>query len=309
VGGTALNAQRIIVKSVVALSDGFTADGRVDLYGAQIGGSFYCKSGNFQRATLALTNASAASLDDSGLNDPPAVPVPNSGPTIWPERDKLVLDGFAYGRISSQGRIDVTKRLDWLGLQPRATFRRQPYLHLAKVLKDSGDSVGALRVLEKMEDLRRHREEHGPIARLWGRILKVSIGYGYRPGRAVWLIILLSGLGWFVYGASYHAGTMVPTDKDAYIDFTAGREVPAHYPAFSPLVYSVENSLPLVKLGQGDKWQPYPGPEVPQRPTSCVMPFAASPQFVICFLRIQTLLGWLLATLFVAGVSGIVHKE
>jgi hypothetical protein len=34
-----------------------------------------------------------------------------------------------------------------------------------------------------------------------------------------------------------------------------------------------------------------------------------APRFVMCFLWIQILLGWLLATLFVAGVTGIVHKD
>jgi hypothetical protein len=37
--------------------------------------------------------------------------------------------------------------------------------------------------------------------------------------------------------------------------------------------------------------------------------FAISPQFVIWFLWIQIPLGWLLATVFLAGVSGIVHKR
>jgi hypothetical protein len=308
--GTGINAQRIIVKGAVFLGDGFTADGAVNLFGTQIGGPFDCRNGNFQKATLNLTTASAGSLYDSGLNDVPADSAADSGPTIWPQRGELLLDSFVYGRISSKGRIDVTKRLDWLGLQPSAPFRPQPYLHLAKVLKDSGDSDGALRVREKMEKLRRNSEKHGPIARLWSWIwswiLKGLIGYGYHPGRAVWWILLLSVSGWIVY--CHHAGAMVPTDKDACKEFKAGRLLPPHYPAFSPLIYSVENSLPLVKLGQADKWQPDPGPEC-SSPTSFLNCFTTLPRFVLLFLRMQILIGWLLATFFVAAVSGIVHKE
>jgi hypothetical protein len=37
--------------------------------------------------------------------------------------------------------------------------------------------------------------------------------------------------------------------------------------------------------------------------------FGTSPRFVTWFLWIQILLGWLLATLVIAGVSGIVHKD
>ena len=175
----------------------------------------------------------------------------------------------------------------------------QTLLQLAKVLRESGDSDGALQVLEKMEELRRRSEENGPFARIWSLFLKKSIGYGYRPGRAIWLIILLSGLGWVVYGTGYYAKTMVPTEKDAYQQFkylaTEG-QVPAHYPhGFSAPVYSLENSLPLVS------WA---------RPTSG-NPTRHQTVGLGCrwFLRAQVLLGWLLATLFVAGVSGIVHKE
>ncbi len=251
----------------------------------------------------------AVSVADSRLTKTPAVPASNFSPTVWPQCGNLLLDGFFYGRISSPGRINVAKRLDWLGRQPSPPFLQRPYLQLAKVLRESGDSDAALQVLEKMEELRRSAEEPGAskwldrktkkrMARLWSQVLKTSIGYGYRPGKAIWLILLLSVLGWIVYGTSYDVGTMVPTEKEAYQQFkdlpTEG-QVPAHYPTFSAPVYSLENSLPLVKLGQADKWQPDPAPD--------------GWAWVRWFLRVQVLLGWLLATLFVAGVSGIVRKE
>ncbi len=317
--GKALKADRINVKGDVFLSDGFAADGEVYLRGAQIGGAFVCRNGNFAKATLDLRDASAASLWDSGLNEPGSVadyspriwPEADYSPTIWPEQRKLFLDGFAYGRISSVGRINVNKRLEWLGLQPSPPFRQQPYLHMAKVLRDSGDSDGALRVLMRMEELRRSDEGHRPFARLWSSLLRWSVGYGYRPGRAVRLIFLLSLLGWLVYHRSYYAGTMLPTEDKAYDKFVesgCGRRVPPNYPTFSPLIYSLENSLPLVKLGQADKWRPGRRLEGTS-PTSFLSCFATSPDLVTWFLRIQIMLGWLLATLFLAGVSGIVHKE
>jgi hypothetical protein len=326
--GRALSAYRIIVKSAVFFSDGFTADGAVDLEGAQIGGPFNCRNGNFQNATLELTDTLAAALYDSGLNDIGDGSAADYSPVVWPKSGNLLLDGFVYGRLSSRGRINVDKRLEWLGRQPSTPFRRQPYVQLAKVLKESGDSDDALHVLEKMEELRRSGEK--PVggrnpkwlariinlarirtASLWSFVLKRSIGYGYYPGRAIWLILLLSVLGWVVYGASYDAGTMVPTEKDAYKEFAdpqTWRHVSPPYPTFSAPVYSLENSLPLVKLGQADKWRPGLGPGS-SSPTSFLGRFATSPGSVLWFLRIQILLGWLLATLFVAGVSGIVHKE
>jgi hypothetical protein len=284
--GEAISAEGIVVKSEFILRN-CTAAGKLDFEGAEIGGAFKCERANLQAATLDLRDAAAGSLYDSGLDDATSAAVQQ---TKWPQPGHLHLDGFVYGRISSEGRINVSKRLAWLGLQPSPPFRQQPYLHLAKILADSGDSDGGLRVLEKKEALLRSSDAPGWVARFWNWFLRVSIGYGYYPGRAIWLIIILSLLGWIVYGASYRAGTMIPTDKDAFNAFNNKDPLPAYYPAFSPLVYSVENSLPLVKLGQGDKWQPLGG-------------------FVLCFYRMQILFGWLLGTLFVAGVSGIVHKE
>ena len=149
-----------------------------------------------------------------------------------------------------KGGSTLPRDLTGLDCNPRHRFHRDPYLQLAKVLRDSGDAEGALRVLEKMEELRRTGDEHGPIAHLESWVLKGSIGYGYYPARAIWEILGLSALGWIIYRRSYLAGTMAPTDKDAYANFQAEGQVPAFYPSFAPLVYSVENSLPLVKLGR-----------------------------------------------------------
>jgi hypothetical protein len=103
----------------------------------------------------------------------------------------------------------------------------------------------------------------------------------------------LFGAGWFVYWANYPTG-LAPTDKTAYEEFKQGK-LPNHYPRFHASIYSLENSLPLVKLGQADKWQPDPA--------------ATRPRRVLYFLRFQILVGWGLTTFFVAGVSGILRRE
>ncbi len=419
--GDALSANRTIVKSSVFLRDGFKAEGKVNLNGAQIGGDFNCRNGNFREATLDLTDASAGTLVDSGLNDP--LPPPNSPKTDWPHPGNLLLDGFTYGRISP-GRINVDKRIkEWLERQPQSQFHPRPYVQLAKVLRESGDDKGAKRVLIAMEEQLRKGS-------IWRLPLRWTVGHGYDPLRAFWWAAGLTGIGWIIYRRSYLAGGIVPTDKDACRAFKglppheAGAEganpnsqkpaaqephIPKHYPSFSPLIYSLENSLPLVKLGQADKWHPDPGveliqnrpapklgfrgkwrwgaekpqeqaaagasaiaaenpsapspgpvssggpaaasaralepepqagpqprvdakpgsalariaaalerslialglrpPKDPNAAPSFLRRFATSPRFVMWFLWLQILLGWLLATLFVAGVSGIVHKE
>ncbi len=109
--------------------------------------------------------------------------------------------------------------------------------------------------------------------------------------------------------------------------FGAGLQVPPNYPRFHPFVYSLENCVPLVKLGQAEFWAPDPGVLQRERAPATltgrllwpravwnsvlrgVNYLAESPTFVQLLLWIQILLGWVLATLFVAGVTGIVRKD
>jgi hypothetical protein len=130
-------------------------------------------------------------------------------------------------------------------------------------------------------------------------VLKWTIGYGFHPGWAIWGLLLLAALGWGLFRHGYFSGAMAPTDKDAYCFFRAQGRPPDYYQRFTASVYSLENSLPFVNLGQKDNWTPDPSPQ-----GSWLMP-----GFLRCFRWGQVLLGWLLATLFVAGVTGVVRKE
>jgi hypothetical protein len=331
--GTALFASGIAVKGNLALSEGFRAEGKVELTVSRTAGDVVFRKGKFKAATLDLRDASASSILD--------------GDQVWPERGKLYLDGFVYGRIG-EGPRDIETRLKWLDLQPTTPFARQPYLQLAKVLREAGDDDGARRVLIAMEDRQWETAGGHRIDSFKRWPLRVTVGYGYRPLWAFWEVLGLSALGWIIYRRSYLCGNIVPTDKDAYESFKLDGQPPAHYGTFAPLVYSVENSLPIVKLGQVDKWQPQPNSkpqasaqgtratrlgherawppylswlhrllilsglqaEVKQTgPPSRFSRWGTSPRFVRWFLWIQILLGWLLATLFVAGITGIVRTD
>jgi hypothetical protein len=332
--GHALTAMSASLKGNALLSEGFRAEGRVDLTVTRIGGDLVCRDGIFAAATVDLRDASASSILDNDKS--------------WPQRGKLYLDGFVYGRIA-EGPRDVETRLKWLDLQPEKPFVRQPYVQLAKVLREAGDDDGARRLLIAMEDRRWETKEDrhwiDPLRR-WP--LRATVGYGYRPLWAFWEVLGLSALGWIIYRRSYLAGNIVPADKDAYRSFKSDGQPPTDHCRFAPLVYSVENSLPLVKLGQADKWQPEPKPASPPPqqgnrairvdrqhiwppflnwlhrllillgllvdPNAEALPsrfsrWGTTPRFLRWFLWIQILLGWLLATLFVAGVTGIVRTE
>ena len=57
----------------------------------------------------------------------------------WPAPGKLIIDDFRYVTFGPDSPWSATTRLRWLGLQP--TFRSQPYVHLAQVLRDHGDEA------------------------------------------------------------------------------------------------------------------------------------------------------------------------
>lgn len=300
-GGKALNADRVSVAGDVLFREGFSAEGEVRLADSVIKGTIvWTGVRNPERASLDLSNASAGAISDDK--------------SCWPGPGKLNLDGFVYGHVVS-GMTDTKSRLAWFALQQ--PFTPQPYRQLAKVMRNAGVDRGARRVLFAMED-RLWKEERTLSAAVFRWPLSLVVGYGYYPMRALAGLAILVFLGWGMYAGAWAAGAMVPRDESAYAQFKLHGVPPDHYEPLSPFVYSLENSLPLVKLGQTDRWEPDPTPAA--RPSgnqgtsanpsdSQKSSLFNSPRLLFAFQRLQVLLGWILATLFVAGVTGIVQKD
>jgi hypothetical protein len=317
--GTALQADRIDVKGSVTLSKGFYL-GDVSLPAARIGVNLDCSEGRFEmlvaegvsvgknlfwqtirepaRATLNLTNATVDAVVDDRES--------------WPERSRLRLDGFVYGRLfddptKAVDRMAFKYRLEWLDrVEP---FAPQPYRQLAKVFQETGQHGWARAVLFEMEERLRknYRGRFARVWRVWRWIVGVVVGYGYKTYRAcLWLLgLILLGCG--IYETAKLAGGMVPTEKKAFQSFEATKLLPAYYPQFSPLFYSLENSVPLIKLAQADRWQPKPNGQrssaAGQTWYLCVLSFITT-----WFRWVQPVIGWVLVTLFVAGLTGIVRS-
>jgi hypothetical protein len=143
-----------------------------------------------------------------------------------------------------------------------------------------------------------------------------TVGYGIYPRRAIYCSGALWALAWIVHRRALRIGAMAPTDKVAYDEFCKGR-LPPHYQPFSPAIYSIENCLPLIKFGQDERWQPDPHfKRILPRPKSkwlvvrglryIVQAFALTPAKLRWFRWLMIALGWLLATFFVAGLTGLI---
>ncbi len=316
--GKALNADGAKVAGDFFLVNGFSAEGEVRLLGADIGGDLAVTNAEFAvgsrliaeratvkgvlfwtgpghdekgrkrdvNATLILAHASVGVIADADS---------------WPERGNLDLDGFVYTRIATDP-IDAKSRLDWLARQPADQFKPQPYQQLAKVLREAGDNVGARRVLIAMENSRHDYGKLGALARPWHWVLWATIGYGYRPWLALCWGIGIVMFGFLLFGLGYYEGAITPSDKDAYCTFAAHDtnlhhgNPPPYYPRFSPLVYSLDTFLPIISFGQKDHWMPNPN-------TGRWGYWLRVYQWIF-----HVGLGWVLTTLFVAGLTPIVRS-
>jgi hypothetical protein len=183
---------------------------------------------------------------------------------------------------------------------------------LAKVLGDTGREEGATDVrIAKEIALRRHGQLNW-LQRAWNLMLEATIGYGYKPLRALWWIAGFVVLGTILFRWGYYLRIITPTEEAAYREFVASGEAPPHYPLFNPFVYSLENFLPVVELHQDKYWRPNPRHGVRGRVTLASTPLDSSSlpsRFLRWYLWIHILAGWTITPLLFAGLSGLVRPD
>ena len=214
----------------------------------------------------------------------------------WPEPGRLLIDGFTYDGLGEPK--DARSRLRWLALQPG--FHQQPYRQLAKVLEESGDDSGAIRVLVAKEDLR--YASYGTLGRLWGNFLKFTIGYGHRPMLTITWSLAVVVIGWLIVRAAKAAAVMRPTYPDNAL--AAGDR---RYERLYPLLYSLDVFLPFVNLHQEHYWWPDADGAGHCRVFGQTVNLRGS--VVLYYLWAQIIAGWILSAIFVAGVTGLIRGD
>ena len=217
--------------------------GAMRLTGARVGGRL-----SLDRARLANPGRialSARSLLAGQLSLRPGQPVEGTvdlrharievlrdDPGCWPA--ELSLDGLTYQAL--EPRLPARDRLRWLARDPSG-LQSQPYEHLAAHYDGLGRPAEARAVLHARERIERRTAM--PAARVWGVVQDFTLGYGYRPWRALaWLALLLA------------AGSII---FDLY---PPPPLQPGAAPHFNPIVYTLDLLLPLVDLGQKHAFNP-----------------------------------------------------
>jgi hypothetical protein len=188
----------------------------------------------------------------------------------WPIRGNLLLNGLTYRDIDphmpqDQGQsntaslppsiaFNLKKRIEWLKLQkPEDQLKPQPWLQLSKHQKENGHDSNAKHVIFVFRCLK--------AASSWLPIRVSRIMFAALEEQPSWIFVpicicILFGSLFFTQGGQMRA--MAPTTGDAYLAWTQNRLSNEAYPKFDGVIYTLENSLPIFKLGQNDTWAPDP---------------------------------------------------
>jgi hypothetical protein len=322
-GQQSVNAVASTIAGDMVFHDGFTTDGIVDLRLAHVGQSLSFHRAIFsgpndmgldaERAVIGSTlywvdiNHTANTQLDLGNTKADAL---WDDEASWPAPGKLMIDGFIYNEFAG-GPAEADLRLRWLERQGPG-YRPQPYRQLATVLRNSGRETGATDVLIAKEEVRRRDGGLGRMDRAWSLMLDVTIGYGYRPLRALWWIAGFVAVGTVLFGLGYRARIVTPTDEAAYRVFVESGVGPPHYPPFHAFIYALENFLPVVELHQGEYWRPNPLRGTKGRSMSLRgdFDFGIVPgRLLRWYLWFHILAGWVLTPLLFAGLSGLVRPD
>ncbi|RNL83958.1 hypothetical protein EFW17_13795 [Halostreptopolyspora alba] len=231
-----------LTSGLVELSRGFTARGTVRLRSARIDGvlSFDRARLSGGRAAVQVTHADVTELILTPESIEGAVSLGYSRfgvlldhPAAYP--DGAWLNGATYEQL--RGQWTPAERRRWVSPAASGDYRPQPYEQLATWYRTVGNDPAARTVL--LAKQRARRATLNPAGRLWGLLLDVVVGYGYRPWlAALWAAVLLV-VGTVVFNAV--PPDQIPQDEQR---------------TFVPFIYTLDLLVPVSVFEERGAWQP-----------------------------------------------------
>jgi hypothetical protein len=197
----------------------------------------------------------------------------------WPKRGLLFIDNFVYDSLSRDAPVD---RREWLQLQSR--FNPQTYEQAIKALRQIGRDQDARKLgLAKKRD-QRVSAGLSRSMRVWNKFLDLTVGHGYQIGRAlIWAgVLVMMGIAFFQLASDLKI--MQPDSAEI------ARQHPLH-----AAIYSLDVFLPAVDLYQEKYWRP--------------VPVVWWQGIFLAWAWVEILAGWLLTTVALAGLTGLVKKD
>ncbi|MGF7181448.1 hypothetical protein [Tunturiibacter psychrotolerans] len=187
----------------------------------------------------------------------------------WPADGRLDLNHLVYGdlilhedltekqreegALSDVPALKIERRIAWLKLQSATSrLQPQPWIQLGKHLEMVKNKAGAKHVLYQFRCLEAQDS--------WWLKRRARTAFAWLeevPARVTYSIFLTLLVGTLIFAGANRSGAMISTarDKDGQPLASAALR---RYPPFQPFIYTLENAVPLVKLGVDDKWTPDP---------------------------------------------------
>jgi hypothetical protein len=215
----------------------------------------------------------------------------------WPPGGRLRLSGFTYGGL---GEASVKQRLRWIRSQyegrPPAAFAAQPYEQLADMYRQAGQDTEAREVaIARRRDLRKYGNLNW-YRRFGNWFLDKTIRYGYQTWRAALGLAAVFVLFLVLSIVGQHRHVIVPLgDVKGLHPVPTATRCTSDYPCFYPFGYTVDTVIPIINVHQADYW----GPDA-NAPAGWLWVVGAWG---------ATAAGWALATLLIAGYTGLVRQD
>jgi hypothetical protein len=203
----------------------------------------------------------------------------------------------------------------------RKSFKPQPYLQFAKVLRRAGYENAANDVLVRLERNRTRCGDFRALRRLgrWG--LDCFLRYGFSPFRPVYFVLAWALVSAVVFGVAYKDNRIVATKDNQHIPVSSSSssiQAPAPVPrvTFNEVIYAIDTLIPIVDFNQKKNWVVEPLSLEANSVRSTVSHWY---DFLLdlwrdiplwgagALLIFNTFFGWLMTTLFVAGVTGLLR--
>jgi hypothetical protein len=207
---------------------------------------------------------------------------------------RWVFSGPAIKDKDSETRLRLFSA--WLRRQ-LPYYSAHPYESLAKALKAEADENAALRILIQKEDDVGLAQNLPLWKRFLRGLLRYTVGHGYRPEWALVWILAFIALGAFLFDLGYRNELMTPASTDILVQekYQKYREIPNDYPPFSAWAYSIDVFIPFLDLVLEHYW-------IPNADAGW---WGA---LLRIYLWIHIGVGWILSSLFLTGVTGIIRR-
>jgi hypothetical protein len=319
----AISLSKVDIGRALLLSRNFETPGSVVYSGGSVGLNVSVVNGAMKSLVISnvhvaggffwwgVVNGPKTHLDLSGTFADSVVDDAQS----WPEQGKMKLRDFKYRSLTlvntpTKNQIEnvevpeaasqsVEDRIRWLKLQDSGSvLNSQPWLQLAAYYDGLGDGASAKRVMYVMGRVQNY--SRGPLERL------AYLPYDSLredPMRVLIPVAPLWAVSTLIYWRARRMKAMAPTESSAYQRFMRDEAIDDYEP-FNPAIYSLENILPVVNLGQNDSWRPDPSAKgSPNKGLIQKLRPSFEYSWLAAFRWTLILIGWLCALILVGAIG------